>query len=249
MKTVSVWERGGYRYIQGVFQYSGGVAAEAGFAIERVRFRRPVSLAEGFESAERYLASIGRPLDAFCACELRSPAPFTEEGFRAFNEAYVGTLERWGIFREGVNPVARTNVCPAGAPPVDVVMYAFSYTVPSGGPNPSFIIAGSGEAREGGASYRESIVALDDPSIEGLRQKVRFVMDEMEDRMRALGVGWDDVLSTQVYTVRDIGPLLSDAFVNRGAVSGGLEWHFSRPPVEHLEFEMDVRAPSGDRYL
>ena len=39
---------GGYRYIPAVFQYSGGVAAEPGFAIVRVRFRDPVPLAEGF---------------------------------------------------------------------------------------------------------------------------------------------------------------------------------------------------------
>src|SRR4051794_16462120 len=46
------------------------------------------------------------------ACELRSPAPFTDDGFRAFNESYVGALERWGVFRDGGNPVARSNVCP-----------------------------------------------------------------------------------------------------------------------------------------
>ncbi len=49
---------------------------------------------------------------AFCACELRSPEPFTEEGFKAFNRVYVGTLERWGLFKNEVNPVARSNVCP-----------------------------------------------------------------------------------------------------------------------------------------
>ena len=30
---------GGYRFLPGVFQYSGGVAALSGHAIERVRFR------------------------------------------------------------------------------------------------------------------------------------------------------------------------------------------------------------------
>ena len=32
---------GGYRYMPGVFQYSGGVAAEPGWRLERVRFARP----------------------------------------------------------------------------------------------------------------------------------------------------------------------------------------------------------------
>ena len=39
---VAVFKAGGYRYITGVFQYSGGVAAEAGFEIERVRLRKPL---------------------------------------------------------------------------------------------------------------------------------------------------------------------------------------------------------------
>ena len=50
----TVFAAGGYRYIPAVFQYSGGVAAEPGFAIERVRFRTPVPLAQGF-AADRAL--------------------------------------------------------------------------------------------------------------------------------------------------------------------------------------------------
>ena len=46
----------------------------------------------------RWMAAAGRPLTALCACELRSPAPFTEAGFRAFNKVYVGTLAAWGLF-------------------------------------------------------------------------------------------------------------------------------------------------------
>jgi hypothetical protein len=47
-------------------------------------------LSEGFWRVERLITEAGRPLTALCACELRSPAPFTEQGFRAFNEIYVG---------------------------------------------------------------------------------------------------------------------------------------------------------------
>jgi len=113
MSEVITFPSGGYRYIGGVFQYSAGVAAEPGVEIERGRFLRPVPLDAGFRAIEAHLAGIGRPLAAFCACELRSPAPFTEDGFAAFNRIYVGTLERWGIFHDEVNPVARSNVCPA----------------------------------------------------------------------------------------------------------------------------------------
>src|SRR5688572_2106370 len=117
MAEVLTFDAGGYRYLKGVFQYSAGVAAESGFEIERVRFRRMLPLAEGFRSISAHLKAIGRPLTAFCACELRSPAPFTETGFESFNHQYVTPLAEWGIYRDGVNPVARSNVCPEiGAP-------------------------------------------------------------------------------------------------------------------------------------
>jgi hypothetical protein len=51
--------------------------------------------------------------------------------------------------------------------------------------------------------------------------------------------GWP---ATQVYTIFEIHPLLADEFVRRGAMSGGLVWHFARPPVQGLDFEVDVRG-------
>ena len=103
---------GNYAFIPAVFQYSSGAAAHSGFEIERVRFDTLLPLAEGFAQAAKYIRTAGRPLTAFCACELRSPAAFTEEGFRRFNEHYVKTLAEWGLFDGTVNPVARSNVCP-----------------------------------------------------------------------------------------------------------------------------------------
>lgn len=233
----------GYRYLPGVFQYSAAVAAEPGYEIERARLLRPVPLEEGFRAVEAHLAAIGRPLAAFCACELRSPAPFTEEGFLAFNRGYVGTLERWGIFRDGRNPVARSNVCPEIDPPPTPSLYAFAYTLPAGPEaRPGFHIAGSGEAPEGKGNYRDHIVRRGDTSPAGLREKARFVLGEMECRMEALGVGWEYVTATQLYTVHDVHPILADELVRRRATPGGLTWHFARPPVVELEFEMDVRG-------
>src|SRR5256885_5058123 len=112
MAATREFKPGGYRFIPGVFPYSAGVAALPGHALERVRFQAPVPLAEGFSQIRNRLAAAGRPLTALCACELRSPAPFTEAAFRAFNKIYVGTLAEWGLFEHEVNPVARSNVCP-----------------------------------------------------------------------------------------------------------------------------------------
>ena len=142
MLETAMFEAGGYRYVRGPFQYSGGVRAAPGLAIERARFTAPVPVAAGFQSIEAHLTSLGRPLTAFCACELRSPAPFTDAGFIAFNRVYVGTLERWGIFRDEENPVARSNVCPEIAPPAEPSFVAFSYTVPAPSNAPASFVSG-----------------------------------------------------------------------------------------------------------
>jgi hypothetical protein len=57
-----------------------------------------------------------------------------------------------------------------------------------------------------------------------------------------LGFSWADVTATQVYTIFEIHPFLADEFVRLGAMSGGLVWHFARPPVQGLDFEVDVRS-------
>jgi hypothetical protein len=152
----------------------------------------------------------------------------------------VQRLEKWGIFRDEINPVARSNVCPEIDPPAEPSFYAFSYTVPGAGK--SFVAAGSGEASDGPGKYADRIVRFGDHSAEGMRDKARLVLEVMQQRMGALGFGWADVTATQVYTVYDIHPILADEFVARGAMSGGLIWHFARPPVEGLDFEVDVRG-------
>ena len=237
---------GGYRFLPGVFQYSGGVAALAGHAIERVRFRTLLPLKAGFERIERLIEAAGRPLTAFCACELRSPAPFTEQGFRAFNESYVVTLQKWGLFDGKVNPVARSNVCPDIDPPLEPCFYAFSFTAADADAGPGFVIAGSAETREGSGSYSDRTIRRGETSPEAMREKARYVLGEMERRLAVLGLGWADTTATQVYTVRDLYPFLADEIVRRGAARAGLTWHYARPPVQELEFEMDCRSVSRE---
>jgi hypothetical protein len=242
MADVLEFRPGGYRFIKAVFQYSGGVAAMPGYRIRRVRFARPLPLASGFARIEQILQTAGRPLTAFCQCELRSPAPFTEQSFRAFNESYAGTLKRWAIFDGTTNPVARSNVCPAADPPLEPSFYAFSYTEAAADIASGFVISGSAEAPEGRANYRDHIVRLNDTSAAGLREKARFVLGEMERRMGALGFTWRDTTATQVYTICDLHPFLSDEIVKRDAAHSGLTWHYCRPPVIGLDYEMDCRG-------
>jgi hypothetical protein len=65
--------------------------------------------------------------------------------------------------------------------------------------------------------------------------------------MTALGFGWREVSATQVYTVHDFHPFLADEIVARGAARAGLTWHYDRPPVEEIEFEMDCRGVEAER--
>jgi hypothetical protein len=232
---------GNYRFIPAVFQYSSGAAADPGFEIERVRFDVRVPLAEGFARIAKHIQSAGRPLTSFCACELRSPAAFTEDGFRAFNQHYVKTLAEWGLFDGSTNPVARSNVCPEIDPPAEPSFHAFSFTRPSANTTPSFVIAGGAEARGGAGSYPERIVRYRDMSPQAWQEKVRFTTSEMERRLAEFGFAWKDTTAAQVYTVHDFHPVVADELVRRGAARSGLTWHFARPPVVDLEYEMDCR--------
>ena len=242
---------GNYRFIPAVFQYSSGAAADLGFEIERVRFDRLQPLAEGFALAANYIRAAGRPLTSFCACELRSPAAFTEDGFRVFNEHYVKTLAEWGLFDGTTNPVARSNVCPEIDPPAQPSFHAFSFTRPSQatGATQTFVIAGGAEARGGSGSYPERIVRYRDLSAEGLREKVRFTVGAMEERLGAFGFGWKDTTAVQAYTVHDFHPVMADELVRRGAARSGLTWHFARPPVVDLEYEMDCRRVARETVI
>lgn len=240
---------GNYDFIPGVMQYSAGVAAMAGYRIERVCFSKPVPLVSGFELISSHLDAIGRPKTAFCACELRSPGQFSESGFVEFNTGYANILRDWGIMSANDNPVARSNVCPEIDPPDEPSFHAFCYTVPDTEAPASFVIAGSGEAPEGHEDYRSVTVRLGDTSLEGLQEKAKFVLAEMERRMAFFGATWNDVSATQLYTIFDVFPFLAEEVYARGAARHGLVWHYNRPPVEGLDFEMDCRRVAKEHVI
>jgi hypothetical protein len=235
---------GNYRFLPGIAPYSRGVVSSPGFEIVHVTLRRPVPYREGFERIAAYLDSERRPVAALCAISLRSPRPFTFQGFAEFNAEYAAILQWWGVFVNGVNPVARTNVAPVVLPPAEPVLYAFSFTRPCvGNLPPTFVVAGAGELPEG-VLNRAGIVALGEMSPAGIATKARFVMDLMEARLRGLEVDWPQVSTVNVYTAHSLTPLLPEEILGRIGESSvhGAVWHFTRPPIEEIEFEMDVRG-------
>ena len=122
---------------------------------------------------QQHLSTLGRPRAALCGIELRSPAPFSFDGFAAFNEGYRSLLADWGLLVAGDNPIPRTNGAPIAAAPAEPSLYAFAYTVPGATPAPTFIVAGAGEMGDR-ARGAEGIVRHGDTSAEGMREKAAF---------------------------------------------------------------------------
>ena len=121
---------GNYRFLPGIAPYSCGAVSAAGFEIVHAIFQRPPPYRAGLEGVAEFLSAEGRPRAALCGVELRSPRPYTFQGFAEFNAGYAAILKSWGLFVDGVNPVARTNVAPVVDPPREGLLYGFSFTRP-----------------------------------------------------------------------------------------------------------------------
>ena len=235
---------GNYLFLPGIAPYSCGVVAAPGYEVVHVRLRQPIPYRLGFDRIRQFLKTADRPVTTLCSIELRSPSPFTFSGFAAFNAEYARILEDWGLFVDGVNPVARTNVAPEVTPPSEPSLHGFSFTRATRDPwTPTFVVAGAGELPEG-VLAAEAIVARGDISATGLAVKARFVMDLMENRLRGLGADWPLVTDIDVYTIHPFDRLLTDLLLTRmrPADGNGIQWHYTRPPIQEIEFEMDLRG-------
>jgi hypothetical protein len=142
-----------------------------------------------------------------------------------------------------MNPVARTNIAPAVNPPREPSLYGFSYTVPPKATRKTFVVAGAGELPEGSLDPHD-LIRRGESSADAIREKAHFVMGLMEGRLRGLGVGWNDVTVSEIYTVHDIRPFIEKELLQRLQEGGahGLTWHYSLPPIESIEYEMDLRG-------
>ncbi len=241
---------GDYRYMPGISAFSCGTVARPGHEIVHVTLAAPPPWRAGFTRIERHLAEVKRPRTALCGIELRSPAPFTFDGFAGFNEGYRKLLAEWGILVGDDNPIPRTNVAPVAAAPAEPSLYAFSYTQPGATPEPTFIVAGAGELRDR-AQGPEGIVRHGDTSPDGMREKARFVMATMQDRLRTLGGAWSRVTAIDIYTAQPIHALVLDEVLKPAgpAAIHGVHWYPSRPPIQGLDYEMDLRGVARELVL
>lgn len=237
--------KGSYRFLTGIAPYSSGVVAMPGYEIVHAVLQKPLPYLQGFELIGQYFDAHNRPRQSLCAVELRSPRPFTFEGFAEFNQSYQNILADWNLLVDGRNPVARTNIAPAVYPPAEPSLYAFSYTAPKANLNSlTFVVAGAGDLVDQGLLSPEAIVRAGETSIEAIQQKAATVMQTMQMRLSGLKATWTDVTAVDIYTVQPIQPFLVSAILEpmEQAARHGVHWFYSRPPISGLEFEMDMRG-------
>ena len=107
----------------------------------------------------------------------------------------------------------------------------------------TFVVSGAGEIPEATLDDNE-IVRKGETGPEAMREKAGHVVATMGSRLGAMGAGWSQVTTTDVYTVFMHEGLLEDVVIGQmgAATRHGLRWYRSRPPVIDLDFEMDVRG-------
>ena len=147
--------------------------------------------------------------------------------------------------------MARTNVAPVVGPPAETSLFAFAFTAPAPGLQRStFVAAGAGEitvSPEG----ESTIVRGGDTSAEAIREKNAAVMQILDQRLVDLEKDWSQVTGVTVYTVFDIHPFLEEGIHTRMGPASlrGLQWHYARPPVVDIDYEMDLRGHAREIYL
>lgn len=239
--------KGNYQFLPAIEPYSAGVIAEPGFEIVHVTLAKQLPWFAGLNAARRYLESLGLTQQTLCGVELRCPEPHSLGGFFEFNREYRSLLEEWGMIVDGRNPVARTNVSPVVDPPKETVLFGFSYTVRGPAKERTFVVAGGGELPHRDLA-REHIVRVGETSDEAIREKAACVAGIMRHRLNKLGAS-DDVVSTiDVYTQHALQSSLSKVLLPAlpMATRLGVRWFYARPPVEEIEFEMDMRGVNRD---
>jgi hypothetical protein len=180
------------------------------------------------------VTSADRPVQAIAGFELRIPAPLTAEEFGAFNRVYVDRLRALGLTVGDLMPAARTNVAAVAGSVSEPSLFGFSYTVEGGRGRPAFVLSGAPEEGPGdGVTMLQSMMGV------------------LSARLDEMGVSWEDATALQLYGVDDVQALLVEHVLERlgPAATHGIRWFPSRPPIENLHLEIDVRSAGVELIL
>lgn len=235
--------RGGYQFLPGIAPYSSGVISAPGHQLVHATLKKPLPWNTGLPAVRKYLENSGFSRFNLCGVELRCPAPHAMSGFIEFNRGYRDLLEEWDMLVDGQNPLARTNVSPVVSPPGETVLHGFSYSAPSELKETTFVVAGGGELPHRDLDDKH-IVRFGETSEDALLEKARCVIEIMKIRLRQLKADEHTLSTIDVYTVHPIHRILNDVVIPEitAAARIGVHWYDTRPPVQNIEFEMDMRG-------
>ncbi len=236
----------GYAYLPGGANFSEGVVTLPGYAMTRIVFCQPLHYRQGFERASVFLSALGLTMRAICGAELRIERPLSLDGFAQLNHDYVECLDAWGLRIGDDSPITRTNIAVDRVFPKQPLLYAFSYVHGHESVQRCFLTAGTGEIDD-----RDLIIALDDHSAAGIGAKMDFVISALAQTLIHLEVDASSLTHVHTYTRLPIAvATLNDALSGVcGSLSCGIRWFYQCPPVQGVEFEMDVRRIVGERWL
>ena len=232
-------ELGGYRILPAGSVFCGGAIPLPGHEIVHAMVSPWVPLKDGYGFVQAYLKGIGRPVQALCGMELRSPRQMSFEEFRTFNAPYVEQLTKWNLVLGRYSAVCRTNVVPAREAPKEPSLHAFSYCVPSDYQGVTFCVSGTADIDQ-----RGKIVAEGDVSPGGMKQRLQHCVDVITERLAELGLEWPAATHIDLCVAQDIPGLLDAVVVPglQGAAARGIRVHLARPPIIGSEVELECRG-------
>lgn len=223
--------------------FCGGVIPTEGHEIVHALLAEWIPLADAWSAIERYLQGIGRPVQALCGMELRSPEQLTLDGFRAFNAPYIAELRKRELVLGNYSAVCRTNVVPAANPPKTPMVHAFSYSQPTKSAMKTFCISGAADL-----DSRGDVVAPGDTSPAGMRQRLSHCVEAIGERLAQLELEWKEVTHIDVCLAHDAGPALDEMLRHAppGALPREVRVHAARPPIIGTEVELECRAAAKE---
>lgn len=245
----------GYEWLAAPGGHAAAVVARDGYVLHRVRMASPVAHDLALELILHHLRGLELPTAALCGLELRAPEQDTAAIGGDYEDRYRRALEQLGITVRGhASPVARSTLHPAVDAPHDVAVHAFSYAAPAVEFRPgalaplsrTFVMSAVAEAPESRPGRIADIVARGDLSAEGLHRKLSWVVSELGARLHDIKASWADVTDSHLYSVRDVGPLISEIV---HPVVGVVTWHQCEPPLTDLDVEMDCRRVASEVVL
>lgn len=246
-KTLIAHPGGRYLFLPGIAPYSSGVIATPGSEVVHVTLAQPLAWHQGLLAARSWLESRELNQHDLCGVELRCPEPHSLGGFSEFNQQYQALLEDWEMLVDGENPVARTNVSPVVNPPNETQLFGFSFVQPGDTPRVTFVVAGGGELPHRDLE-RQHIVRLGETTPDAIQEKARCVLGIMRHRLDCLKAPDEAGTMINVYTAHPLREELAQEIISvlPQAAHTGFRWNVSRPPVQEIEFEMNLRGVIQD---